>query len=107
MSKLFYDHLIVMEQVEIHINNHAQSKEEKEELWGLVDGIVRTRVMDIILTKLPKEHHTEFLEKLSLFPHDERLMDYLKEKVEDIEDEIKKEVNLLASEVTGTKLKKK
>lgn len=99
MSKLFYDHLLVLEEVEIHIKNMDASKEEKEELWNLVDGVVRTRVMDVILTKLPKEHHEDFLEKLSLFPHDERLMEYLKEKVEGIDKEIQEEVKKLASEV--------
>lgn len=107
MSKLFFDHLIVLERVEIHINKNVTSKEEKEELWNLIDGIVQTRVMDIILTRLPKEHHDEFLEKFSNFPHDERLFDYLKEKVEDIEEEIKKEVKVLESEFTENHSKKK
>lgn len=107
MSKLFFDHLLVLEEVEIFINTSAKTKEEKEELWNLVDGIVQTRVMDVILTKLPRAHHEEFLEKFSSFPHDERLLDYLKEKVEDIEEEIQKETKLIASEITSHKTKKK
>jgi len=107
MSKLFFDHLLVLEEIEIHINRNAGSKEEKEELWNLVDGIVQTRVMEVILTKLPRQHHEEFLEKFSNFPHDERLMDYLKEKAGDMEEEIKKEVKLLEEEFTGRKKKKK
>ncbi len=107
MSKLFFDHLVVMEQVEVHINRNSASLEEKAELWNLVDGIVQTRIMDVILTKLPSKHHDEFLEKFSNFPHDERLLEYLKEKVEDIEEEIQKEVKSLESEFVGTKSKKK
>lgn len=95
MSKLFFDHLLVLEEVEVFINRKPISKEEKEELWKLIDGVIQTRVMDVVLTKLPRKHHEEFLEKFSSFPHDERLLEYLKEKVEDIEEEIKKEVKLL------------
>lgn len=107
MSKLFFDHLVVMERIELHINKNSASNEEKAELWNLVDDIVQTRVMDVILTKLPSKHHDEFLEKFSNFPHDERLLDYLKEKVEDIELEIQKEVKSLESEFMSTKSKKK
>ncbi len=108
MSKLFFDHLIVFEELEIYIKNNAQTPEEKEELWNLVDGIVQTRILDVVLTKLPRQHHEEFLEKFSNFPHDERLLEYLKEKVADIEAEIKKEVKLLEAEILHErKLKKK
>ena len=99
MSILFFADLVVLEEVEVFINAKAASKEEKEELWHLVDKITQTRVMDTILTKLPRKHHEEFLEKFSNFPHDERLMDYLKEKVEDIEEHIQKEIKLLKSEI--------
>ena len=40
MSKLFFDHLVSLEEVEIEIRKNASSKEEREELWKLVDGIV-------------------------------------------------------------------
>ena len=102
MSKLFFDHLIVLKEVDVFIKDNAKSSEEKEELWGLVDEIVHHKVFDLILGKLPKHHHNDFLEKFHLAPHDERLVDYLKEKIgENIEELIKAEIGELATELLG------
>jgi len=69
MSKLFYDHLLYLEEVEIEIKNRASSKEEKEELWGLVDEIISHKVLEKVLDKLPRESHEEFLELFHKSPH--------------------------------------
>lgn len=107
MSKLFFDHLIVLEEVNVFINKNAQTREEKEELWGLVDEIVHHKVFDLILGKLPEENHQEFLKLFGSHPHDEGLLDYLKQKVgENIEDLIRQEIgDLSASLLEELKLK--
>ena len=105
MSKLFYDHLVSLEEVEIEIKKTASSKEEKEELWEVVDGIVRDKVLDKVLAELPREHHDEFLELFYKAPHDEEVIfgflnaktgknleGKLKEDLKDIETEILKEL---------------
>ncbi len=100
MSKLFFDHLIVLEEVNVFINKTAQNQEEKEELWGLVDEIIHHKVFDVILGKLPRKHHEEFLEKFHASPHDESLIDYLKEKIgQNIEELIKQEIGSLGEEI--------
>jgi hypothetical protein len=38
---------------------------------------------------LPENHHEEFLELVHKRPHDEGILGYLKERVEDIEDRLK------------------
>lgn len=97
MSKLFFDHLVVLEEVDSEIKKVAQSKEEKEELWDLVDEAVHHRVLDTILDKLHHSHHEEFLEKFHKAPYDEALMGYLKEKIGgNIEEIIKAEIGELA-----------
>ena len=97
MSKLFFDHLVVLEEVDSEIKKIAETKEEREELWGLIDESVHHRVLDAILDKLPHSHHEEFLEKFHKSPHDETLMDYLKEKIgENIEEILKAEIGDLA-----------
>lgn len=97
MSKLFFDHLIVLEEVDAEIKNTAQTKEERDELWGLVDEMVHHRVMDTILDRLHHSHHEEFLEKFHKAPHDEALFDYLNEKIgQNIEELIKAEIGDLA-----------
>ncbi len=100
MSHIFYDHLIVLDDLEKEIKNVAETPEEKEELWKIVDETIHHRVLGCILDQLPKESHTEFLEKFHKAPYDENLMGYLKAKVgENIEEVIKQEIGSLAYEL--------
>ena len=100
MSKLFYDHLIVLTQVEAEIKKTAQTTEEKEELWKLVDEIIHHRVMETVLDKLPRNHHEDFLTKFHEAPHDESLMDYLTGQIgENVEELIRREIGELAYEL--------
>lgn len=108
MSKLFFDHLIVLEEVDSEIKNVAETKEERDELWGLVDEMVQHRVMDTILDKLHHSHHEEFLEKFHKAPHDESLIDYLKIKIgENVEELIKNEIGALAFDLLDDLREKK
>ncbi|MFZ5932601.1 MAG: hypothetical protein ACOYT7_00735 [Patescibacteria group bacterium] len=100
MSKIFYDHLVIYEEIEKSVALVAKTPEEKEELWQLVDEMVHSRALDFILGKLPRSYHEEFLEKFHLAPHDAGLFDYLKEKIgENIEDLLKQELGSLAFEI--------
>ena len=63
MSKIFYDHIIVLEDVDNEIKSIAHSHEERDELWQLVDEIIHNRVLGKLLDVLPKESHQEFLDK--------------------------------------------
>lgn len=98
MTKLFFDHLIVLDQVEIEIKKSAKTKEEQEELWGLVDEIISHKALDVILGRLERHHHEEFLDIFHKNPHDETLIfDYLKEKIGDnIEDILRAELGNVA-----------
>ena len=100
MTKIFYDHLVELGKIDKQIKKVAKTSEEKEELWGLVDEIIHHKVFDVILGKLPREHHEEFLEKFHASPHDESLIDYLKEKIgQNIEELIKQEIGSLGEEI--------
>lgn len=100
MSKLFYDHLIILEELEHHIKSATQSVEEKEELWNIVDEIIHHRVLGCILEKLPDEHHPEFLDKFHETPYDEALLEYLSERInEDLGDVIGQEIEMLEKEI--------
>lgn len=100
MSKIFYDHLIVLEEVDRQIKDNVETSEEKEELWQVVDEIIHHRVLGCVLDHLPGEYHEEFLGKFHEAPHDESLLDYLNEKIkENIEELIKQEIGGLASEI--------
>ena len=100
MSKLFYDHLIVLTQVEAEIKKTAETPEEKEELWKLVDEIIHHRVMEKVLDKLPRAHHEDFLTRFHEAPHDESLIGYLTQQIgENVEELIRREIGELAYEL--------
>ena len=101
MSKLFFDHLLSLDNLDKEIKKMAKTPEEREELWLLVDEIIHHKVFDIILEKLPKDNHEEFLEMVHKFPHDEDfLFGYLKNKIgENIEDILRAELGDLTYEI--------
>jgi hypothetical protein len=100
MSRVFYDHLVQLSEVENLLKKSGLNHEERVEIWHIIDEMVHHRVIGCILDKLPREHHDEFLNKFSEKPHDENLIEYLKEKIGgDLEDFIKKEVKLLSNEL--------
>ncbi len=100
MSKLFFDHLINLEDVEKEINEVSSTKEEKDELWQLVDEIIHHRVLGCILDKLPRKDHEEFLGMFHRHPYDEAIIDYLREKIGgNVEEIIKQEIGTLAFEL--------
>lgn len=100
MSKLFFDHLIVFEEVNVVIKNAAKDPDEREELWKVVDEMVQHNVLTCILEKLPDEHHSDFLEKYHAFPYDTGIIDFLNEKTEeDIEGIIRARISDLEKEI--------
>ena len=108
MSSIFYDHLIILDEIDAEIKATAQSQGEKEELWQIVDETVHHRVMDAILSHLPREVHEEFLEKFAKSPHDRKLISYLREKIkDDIERIIHEEIAKLKKELLQEIHKKK
>lgn len=100
MSKIWYDHLIILEEVEVELNNLNLEAEEKEELNHLIDEMVHHRVMDRVLRVLPRHHHANFLIEFKKRPHDPALVDYIDEKIdESVERHIKEEIKILKEEL--------
>ena len=100
MSKIFYDHLIILEEVEIELDNLQLDKDERRELEHLIEETIHHRMVGKILTKLPKPHHEEFLKKFASAPHDPSLIHYLNHKIkESVEKHIAKEIESLKKEL--------
>lgn len=101
MTKLFFDHLIYFEEIETEIKKSASSKEEREELWTLVDEIINHKVIEKVMDRLPRENHEEFLEIFHKSPHDtEVIFGYLKTKAgQSIEDDIKDDLKNLGQDI--------
>ena len=100
MNKVFYDSIIILEEVEKAINQTIESHQEKQEIWQLVDNITHQRIIFRILKVLPETHHNKFLDMFHEAPHDEELLEFLKEKSKtDIETELQKEAEHLTLEL--------
>jgi hypothetical protein len=97
MSKLFFDHLVELKEIDKQIKKVAKTEEERKELWDLVDEIIHHKVLGCVLDRLPKGDHEEFLHIYHGSPHDTVLiLDYLKTKVgTDMGEVIKKEIDKL------------
>lgn len=77
MNKLFYDHLIVIEEITAVLSEHKLKPAEKAKLLALMDATLQHEILDVILTYLPREKHEEFLTKFRAAPHDTKLLQYL------------------------------
>lgn len=108
MSKIFYDKLLALKEIDREIKKVAKTPEEREELWAIVDEIIHHEAMGCLLDRLPREHHEEFLTLFHKSPHDEELLfGYLRDKAgSDIEEQLKKEIDKLSktlwTEITET-----
>ncbi len=96
--KLFYDHLIVKEEITAELE--GVSLEEREELLRLVDEHLDHRILNVILTHLPSEKHEHFLTSFHKAPHDKKLLEWLKKEIEaDIEEKIRQEGEIVKKEI--------
>jgi len=102
MSKIWYDDILNLSEIESEIKKIAKSQEEREELWQIVDEIVHHKVLSCVLDHLPHEHHEVFINRFHKSPHDESLLGYLKRTIgHNIEELIRQEIGDLASEILG------
>lgn len=100
MSKIFYDHLIGLEEISLKLKGYNLQKEEYDELIGIAGETLHHHVLNIILTHLPKEKHEIFLETFYLAPHDPKLMDFLKnEGLIEIEEKISTGIKKIRTEI--------
>lgn len=100
MSTLFFDKLITLDKLDIHIKKKYQSNEERQELWQMVEEIIHHKVMGCCLDHLPKENHNEFLDKFHKSPYDENILTFLSDKTKkDMKKIIKEEIKLLTKDL--------
>lgn len=100
MSKLFFDHLLDMSDIDKKVKKIVKNKDERDEILQMIDEIVNHRVMGCIFSQLPEECHEEFVAEFAKRPHDESLLSYVSERVTgDIEEFIQREIHVLADEL--------
>jgi len=100
MSTLFFDHLVIKEELDFELNSYQLTSEEREELLEIIDEILIHQILNLVLNFLPKDTHEEFTALLHQSPHDESLLEYLKNHANpEIESEIKKHASKIKSEI--------
>lgn len=101
MTKIFYDHLVVREEVIAQLDKHKIAVEEREELVTLIDETLHHHVLNTILTNLPKEKHEKFLEEFHKAPHNPKLLDFLRQEKADIEEKIMAKAKKIKAEMVA------
>ena len=86
----FYTKYIVIENLITELHDLDLSSEERLHLSSLVDSSLHNAVLDEILSNLKKEDQKLFLKMLSEDSSSEKMIEFLKDKVEGIEEKIKK-----------------
>lgn len=99
MAKVFYDHLISIEELLIELDKYQLSHDEKVDLISSADTTIHYRVLDIILTHLPKDKHQEFLKGFQAAPHDKKHLQFLKAHKESIESELLKAIKAVKKQI--------
>jgi hypothetical protein len=100
MSKIFYDHLIRIEEVIVELDGDSLEATEKEELISLIDDTFHHHTLNLILSQLPPEHHEKFLSRFHEAPHDPELLAFLKETIkDDVEELIRTEAAKIKKEI--------
>ncbi|RJQ36062.1 hypothetical protein C4559_05670 [Candidatus Microgenomates bacterium] len=97
-GKHFYSHLIETSSISLELGEMDLSKEERVHLTSLVETNVHYVILDVVLSHLEEEDKKTFLKHLAQNEH-EKVWDLLKDKIENIEEKIKKAANDLKEEL--------
>lgn len=77
---IFYDHLIVIEEITAILDQHDLSRKEKSELLNLIDQTLHHHILDEILSLLPEPYHGEFMTRFHAHPDDKTLLFFLRDR---------------------------
>lgn len=99
MKQIFYDHLVIREDIEVELDRYRLDVNDREEILRLVDETLHAEVLHVILSKLPKEKHRKFLTHFHTNPADPDLLSELKKDISDIENEIQTVAAKVKSEI--------
>ncbi|MGH7246199.1 MAG: hypothetical protein ACREGI_04685 [Candidatus Levyibacteriota bacterium] len=89
MKRYFYSHIVSSESITIALLDLEVSEEEKESLMLLADSTVYHAILDNILSELPETDKKLFLKHLQ-GDDMEKTWDFLKRRIINVEEKIKK-----------------
>lgn len=88
--KAFYTRFITIESLHQELDNLDLSEEQRLHLANLIDSSLHHAILDEILGSLSDKDKKMFLALLSEDPENEKLLEFLNERIDGIEDKIKK-----------------
>ncbi len=95
----FYQKIIVIDPILAELHLLDLSDEEKHHLTNLLDSSIYHAILDEILSNLKTQDKKLFLKLLHENPEDEKLLKFLKEKIENVEERIKKVADELVTQM--------
>src|SRR3989344_9598251 len=98
MKKYFYTHIIDTSSLSLELGNMELDPKERMHLLSLIDSNIHHAVLDLILSELSPEDKKTFLMHLASDEHD-KVWKLLNEKVENVEEKIKKTAEELKKEL--------
>lgn len=96
--KYFYSRYIVIESLIAELHNMDLSGEERLHLASLIDSSLHHTILDAVLSELSETDKKVFLSRLKEGSHS-KIWQFLNEKVDNIEDKIKKAADDLIKEM--------
>jgi len=101
MKKIFWEEIVQIREIAVTINKKELKEGEKLVLLQEVYETFHMRVVDTVLTNLPEEKHPNFLDKLAEKPSSPKILQFLKDEIEDIEEKIKQTADNFKKEITS------
>jgi Mg/Co/Ni transporter MgtE len=99
MSKThFYHQVIEIESLIVELDKLELSADEKAHLASLIDSSLHHTVLDAVLSELPEQDKKVFLKHLETNDHP-KIWTHLNDKVDNIEEKIKKAADELKTEL--------
>lgn len=92
MKQHFYSHIIETDSLVVAINAMQFTDKEKSHLISLIDSSLHHTVLDAILSELSLEDKQIFL-RYMISNEDDKIWEHLNNKVDNIEEKIKKAAN--------------
>lgn len=96
--KQFYSHLIEIESITLELDKLDLSEDQKYHLASLIDSSLHHQVLDAVLSELSDSDKRVFLQHLNEDDHD-KIWKFLNEKIDNIEEKIKKTAEDLKEEL--------
>lgn len=98
VKKYFYTHIVDTSTLSLELGNLNLTSKERMHLVSLIDSNLHHEILDLILSELNPVDKKTFLRHLASEDHD-KVWKFLNQKVDNIEDKIKKTAEDLKNEL--------